>query len=311
MNDKIHDVVMIGAGPSALTAAVYTTREGIDTVLYEKGAVGGLAATIDKVDNYPGFHEGIEGPELADNLEKQAKRFGADIKFGNVTSIRDGGKTKTITVDGVEINTNSILIASGCSYGKLNIPGEAQYQGKGVHYCATCDGAFYKDKRLIVVGGANSAIQEAIFLTQFADHIDLLVRSTIKASDLLQKQLKKLVDEGKVTIHLETTADEIVATEGKVSHVSVTKKGKKEKVETNGVFIFAGLKPNTEFLKDIGIDLDENGFIKTDSKLQTNIPGIFASGDVRSESVMQIACAVGDGAKAARSIRNYLRNLNE
>ena len=191
MSEKIADVIMIGAGPSALTAAVYTTREDIDTVLYEKEAVGGLVAITDKVDNYPGFPEGIEGYALAQQLEKQAKRFGTKIEYGNVDSIRDEGTYKVVTVDGNEIKAKVVLIATGSSYGKINVPGEAEYYGKGVHYCATCDGAFYKGKRLAVVGGGNSAVQESIYLTTFADHIDLLVRSSVKASDVLQKKTKR------------------------------------------------------------------------------------------------------------------------
>lgn len=309
MSEKIQDVIMVGAGPSALTAAVYTTRENISTVLYEKATVGGLAAITDKVDNYPGFPEGIEGYLLAQQLEKQAKRFGTQIEYGDVTSIRDNGAYKVVMVDGVEVKAKAVLIAVGSSYGKINIPGEAEYYGKGVHYCATCDGAFYKGKRLVVVGGGNSAIQEAIYLSGFASHIDLLVRSTVKASDVLQKKLQKLVDEGNITIHLETLTDEIVAVDGKVTHTKVTKKGKSLNVNADGVFIFAGLKPNTAFLKGSGIELDEIGFIKTDLKLQTNVPGIFASGDVRSGSTMQIASAVGEGATVAHSIREYLHSL--
>lgn len=307
MSDKIHDLVMIGAGPSALAAAVYTTREDIETIIYEKSAVGGLAATTDMVDNYPGFPEGIEGPVLADQLQKQAERFGAQIEFGEVESIRDEGEYKVIIVDGLEVRAKVVLIATGSKYGKINAPGEAENYGKGVHYCATCDGAFYKGKRLVVVGGGNSAIQEAIFLTRFASHIDLLVRSTVKASDVLQRKLQKFVDEGSITVHLETTIDEIVTTDGKVTHMHTTKKGKPAKVEADGVFVFAGLKPNTDFLKGSGVELDEVGFIKTDVNLQTNIPGVFASGDVRSGATMQIACAVGEGATAAHSIRKYLQ----
>lgn len=305
---KLHDLVMIGAGPSALAAAVYTTREDIETIIYEKSAIGGLAATTDVVDNYPGFPEGIEGPVLADQLQKQAERFGAQIEFGEVESLKDAGDCKVIVVDGKEIKAKAVLIATGSKYGKINTPGESEYYGKGVHYCATCDGAFYKGKRLVVVGGGNSAIQEAIFLTRFASHIDLLVRSTVKASDVLQRKLREYVDAGKITVHLETVIDEIVATDGKVTHMHATKKGKPAKVEADGVFVFAGLKPNTDFLNQSGVELDEVGFVKTDKDLQTNIPGVFASGDVRSGSTMQIACAVGEGATVAHSIRKYLQD---
>jgi thioredoxin reductase (NADPH) len=303
---EVRDSIMIGAGPSSLAAAIYTTRENIDTVLYEKGAIGGLAAITDMVDNYPGFPDGIEGMTLAGSLEKQAERFGAHIEFGDVSAIRDEGDIKVVTVDGVEVRGKTVLIATGSDYNKIGVPGEAEYYGRGVHYCATCDGAFYREKRLVVIGGGNSAVQEAIFLTRFTTHIDLLVRSSVKASEVLQDDLQKYVDEGKITVHLRTTPEEIVATDGKITSVRVVKDGESAVIETDGVFIFVGLKPNTQFLAGSGIELDEQGLIQTDNKLQTNIAGIFASGDVRSGATMQIASAVGEGATAALSIREYI-----
>lgn len=306
------DTVMVGAGPSSLCAAVYTTREDIQTVVYEKGVVGGLAAITDLVDNYPGFPDGVEGMKLAGELQKQAERFGAKIEFGEVSAIKlNDDNTKTLTVDGQPVVARTVLIATGSDYNKLGIKGEQEYYGRGVHYCATCDGAFYRDKRLVVVGGGNSAVQETIFLTRFASHIDLLVRSTVKASDVLQKDLQRFVEEGKVTIHLATTPNEIVAgSDGKVTHVTATKDGKDEKFDTDGVFVFIGLKPNTQFLKGSGVELDPVGMIKTNEHLETNITGVFASGDVRSGATMQIASAVGEGATAALSIREYLDDLN-
>lgn len=306
--EGVRDVIMIGAGPSALAAAVYTTREDIDTVLYEKSAIGGLAAITDVVDNYPGFPDGIEGLTLAGHLEKQAERFGAHIDFGDVSAIRDEGDVKVVVVDGEERRAKTVLIATGSDYKKIGVPGEKELYGRGVHYCATCDGAFYRDKRLVVVGGGNSALQEAIFLTRYTTHIDLLVRSTIKASDVLQKDLQKYIDEGKVTVHLNTTTEEIVAPEGRVAAVHAIKSGEPVTFETDGIFIFVGLLPNTQFLEGSGIELDEVGLVKTNQHLETNISGVFASGDVRSGATMQIASAVGEGATAALSIREYLDN---
>lgn len=306
METPIRDVIMVGAGPSALTAAIYTTREDIDTVLYEKAAVGGLAAVTDMVDNYPGFPDGIEGMTLAANLEKQAERFGAQIEYGDVTEIKTDGKYKIVTVDGEDVKAKVVLIATGSDWKKLGVPGEKEFYGRGVHYCATCDGAFYRDKKLVVVGGGNSAFQEAIFLTRYTTHIDLLVRSTIKASDVLQHELQKYVDEGKVTVHLNTTTDEIIATDGRVSSVKVTENGVPTEITTDGVFVFVGLMPNTGFLAGSAIELDEVGLVKTDLKLQTTVEGVYASGDVRSGATMQIASAVGEGAAAALSIREYL-----
>lgn len=309
MEENIHDVVMIGAGPSALAAAIYTTREDVETVLYEKGVIGGLAAITDQVDNYPGFPDGIEGLTLAGHLEKQAERFGAKIEFGDVSAIRNDGDVKVVTVDGAEVKAKTVLIATGSDYNKIGVPGEQEYYGRGVHYCATCDGAFYREKRLVVIGGGNSAIQEALFLTRFTTHIDLLVRSTVKASEVLQHELQKFVEEGKITVHLGTATEEIVAVDNKVTSVRVTKDGEPMVIETDGVFVFVGLKPNTGFLKDSAIELDEQGLIKTDRHLSTNMPGVFASGDVRSGATMQIASAVGEGATAALSIREYLDGL--
>lgn len=306
---KITDTLMIGAGPSALAAAVYTTREDIDTVLYEKGVIGGLAAITDMVDNYPGFPDGIEGMKLADQLQKQAQRFGAKIEFGEISGLSVGNdNVKTVIVDGHPVRAKTVLIATGSDYNKLGIPGETELYGRGVHYCATCDGAFYRDKRLVVVGGGNSAVQEAIFLTRFTTHIDLLVRSKIKASDVLQHDLQKYVDEGKITVHLGVVPTEIVATDGKVAHVNAKKGNEDTLYETDGVFVFVGLKPNTQFLTGSGIELDEQGLVKTDDHLETNLPGVFASGDVRSGATMQIASAVGEGATAALAIREYLDN---
>jgi len=306
MNTDIKDVVMVGAGPSALAAAVYTTREDIDTTLYEKGVVGGLAAITDMVDNYPGFPEGIQGLTLAEQLQKQAERFGAHIEYGDVESIQCEDDAIVLKIDGEDVKAKAVLIATGSDYNKIGVPGEAEFFGRGVHYCATCDGAFYRDKRLVVVGGGNSAVQEAIFLTKFASHIDLLVRSTIKASEVLQHDLQKHIESGKITVHLETETNEIVAEDNKIVAVQATKAGEPVRFETDGVFVFVGLKPNTGFLAGSGVELDEYGLIKTDRHLQTAIPGVYASGDVRSHATMQIASAVGEGATAALSIREYL-----
>jgi len=309
MSKEIRDVIMIGAGPSSLSAAIYTTREDIDTVLYEKSAIGGLAAITDIVDNYPGFPEGVEGLTLAGHLEKQAERFGAQIEYGDVSAIRDEGDVKVVTVDGQEVKAKTVLIATGSDWKKIGVPGEAELYGRGVHYCATCDGAFYRDKRLVVIGGGNSALQEAIFLTRYATHIDLLVRSTIKASEVLQHDLAKFIESGKVTVHLETVTEEIVSTEGRVSSVKAVKAGEPVVFETDGVFVFVGLLPNTQFLEGSGIEVDDRGLIKTNEHMQTNLPGVFASGDVRSGATMQIASAVGEGASAALAIREYLDEL--
>jgi thioredoxin reductase (NADPH) len=302
----IHDLVVIGAGPAALTAAIYTTREEIDTTLYEKGLVGGLAATTDWIDNYPGYMKGIEGLRLADELRGQAERFGTKIEFGEVKSLKRDGEVITLTVDDSEVRSRAVLIATGSNYRKLGVPGEEEHYARGVHYCATCDGAFYAGKRLIVVGGGNSGVQEAMFLTRFATHIDLLVRSELKASEVLQRKLATMSD--KITVHSNVTVEEIVAEHEKVIGARVKQKqtGEERTIDADGVFVFIGLLPNTAFLADSGVELDEAGLVKSDENLQTSVPGVFVAGDVRSHATMQIASAVGDGATAALKIREYL-----
>lgn len=304
---EIHDVIMIGAGPAALSAAIYTTREDIKTLLFERGVVGGLAAVTDWVDNYPGFPEGLQGLELAENLRKQAERFGAVIELGEVTKIVDEGDYRRLETTSGDMLAHTVLLAMGSDYKKIGVPGEQEYYARGVHYCATCDGAFYRDKRLVVVGGGNSAVQEAMFLTRFASHIDLLVRSDhFRASEILQRDLEKHTD--KITVHFNTTTDEIVGEDKKVTKVIGTDKTTGQKVEfpTDGVFVFVGLKPNTEFLRESAIELDDIGFVKTNDVLETGMPGVFAAGDVRSGATMQIATATGEGATAALHIREFL-----
>ncbi|MBX4197502.1 FAD-dependent oxidoreductase [Candidatus Saccharibacteria bacterium] len=307
LDKKDYDLVIVGAGPAALSAALYTSREDIDTLLFEKGAIGGLAAVTDWVDNYPGFANGVAGLELADAMRAQAERFGAKIELGEVNKVRKEGNLIKLDTTSGEITAKAVLIATGSEYRKIGVPGEMDYYARGVHYCATCDGAFYRDKRLVVVGGGNSAVQEGLFLTRFASHIDMLVRSQLKASDVLVKELKK---NDKVTVHLGITTDEIVGQDNKVTKVigTDTKTGQKTEFETDGVFVFVGLDPNTKFLEGSGVELDERNFIKSDMRLMTNVPGVFVAGDVRSGATLQIASATGEGATAALMVREYLEH---
>lgn len=306
---QARELVIVGAGPAALSAAIYTSREDIETLLFEKGAIGGLMGVTDWVDNYPGFAKGVAGLELTDAMREQAERFGAKIELGEVQKLsKEGNFIKLETTSG-EFKTKAVLIATGSEYRKIGVPGEMEYYARGVHYCATCDGAFYRDKKLVVVGGGNSAIQEGMFLTKFATHIDMLVRGEkLRASDVLQKELEKHKD--KIAVHFNTSTDEIVGENNKVIKVIGTDKstGKKVEFQTDGVFIFVGLDPNTEFLANSGVELDERKFIKSDQKLMTNVPGVFVAGDVRSGATLQIASASGEGATAALMIREHLEN---
>jgi thioredoxin reductase (NADPH) len=309
---KVHDVVMVGAGPSSLAAAIYTTREDLDTLLLEKAVIGGLAAITDRVDNYPGFPEGLTGMELAQGMEKQAERFGAKIDFGTVTKLSRDEKLNLIRVqteEGPEFSAKAVLIGTGSHYRQLDIPGEKEFYGRGIHFCATCDGAFYRDKKLIVIGGGNSAIQESIFLTRFASEIEILVRKDkLKASEILIEELQGFIDSEKIKVRYNSTAEEFLGggEDGKFNSVKAKVDGKEEVIKCDGVFVFIGLIPNTQFLKGSGVELDEAGFVKTDLSLMTSVPGVFSSGDCRSGATMQIASATGEGATAALMIRQYI-----
>lgn len=309
MND-IWDLVIIGAGPSGLTAAVYAGREGLKTLVLEKQLLGGQVATIDRIDNYPGFANGIEGLMLAQDFEAQARRFGAEIKFAEVTNIRkDCDDCITVESDAGSYMTRTVLIATGSSYRHLDIPGETENYGRGVHYCATCDGALYKDKELVTVGGANSAVQEALFLTKFAKHITMLVRSWVKADQILKDQLAKAIHDGKITLMEGWRPTEIIATDGQVTSVMATNDHDDSRINCDGVFVFAGSTPNTGFLRGTDIQLDDAGLIIADDKLRTTMDNVWVAGDVRTGAVKQIVSAAGDGAVAAIQIGKYLQGV--
>ncbi|MDR1197274.1 MAG: FAD-dependent oxidoreductase [Candidatus Nomurabacteria bacterium] len=294
---KIYDVAIVGSGPAALTAAVYLARENHSTLVIEKGVTGGLMATIDKVDNYPGLM-GTSGMELADKFWQQAESFGVEMKMAEATGFSKNNNVVKITTDDGEVMAKTLVIATGNTYRQLEVPG-----GELVHYCATCDGPYYKDKRLVVIGGGNSALQEAIFLSEFASHIDLVARGQLTASQILQDELKKYSD--KISLHSGLKVQEIAAENNQVKSVKFDKKT----LPADGVFVFIGSLPCSAWLKNSGVELSGNGYIKTDQNLMTALPGVFAAGDIRDGSVKQIAVAVGEGALAAHSIREYLEKL--
>lgn len=309
MND-IWDLVIIGAGPSALTAAVYAGREGLRTLVLEKQLIGGQLATIDMVDNYPGFANGVEGLVLAQDFEAQARRFGAEIKFGEAAGLHRDGDRVVVQTDVGDITGRTVLLATGSSYRRLDIPGEADYFGRGIHYCATCDGALYKDKELVTVGGANSAVQEALFLTKFAKHITMLVRSWIKADSILKDRLNQAIESGKITLMEGWRPTEVIGDDGRVAGVMATNDRESQRINCDGAFIFAGSVPNTTFLRGSDVKLDAMGQIVVDDKLRTSMPGVWAAGDVRTGAARQIVSAAGDGAAAAIQIGKYLRGIS-
>ena len=303
---EMYSVAIIGAGPSGLTAAMYLSRAGYSTVVLESQLIGGQVATIDRVDNYPGFAEGVTGMELASSLESQARRFGAEIKFAEVNSIRPG-QSVVIQTDAGEVAARAVLIASGAGYRHLGIPGEAEYLSHGVHYCATCDGAFYCDKNIIVVGGANTAVQEVIFLSKQVKHITMLVRSHLKADQVLKEELAKLIQAGKVTLLEGWSPLEMVGDGDKLTGVKASDGQEERQLSCAGVFVFVGSEPSNGFIAGTKIQLDEAGRIVTGEDLMTDEPNVWACGDVRSGETRQIVSAAGDGAVAAKYIGHYLQ----
>ena len=302
----MQDVIIIGAGPTGLAAALYTAREGYSTTILESGIIGGLAAITAEIENYPGFEEGIGGIELSDKLAKQAKRFGAIITTGKkVTGIVQQDSNLAVMVGEEAIIAKAVIIATGSTYRMLGCPGEAELIGKGVHFCATCDGPVYRGREIIVVGGGNSALQETIFLARFASKITIVARADkFSASQVLIDEVNGLPN---VITRFNANIASFEQAEGKFIGAKLLIKGQDEleMLEAAAVFELIGLLPNTSVFKGL-IDLDEVGFVQTNMHYQTNITGVFAAGDVRSGSTWQIASAVGEGASAALEVRKYL-----
>lgn len=302
----VYDVVIIGAGPTGLAAAVYAAREDLKTLVVEKGVIGGMAAITDRIDNYPGFEDGVGGLELADHLYDHAKRFGAEIKTGvTITNLKRDGEVIVLGTNKDELRARTVLIATGSTYKHLGVPGEKELVGKGVHFCATCDGPIYRGKELVVVGGGNSAMQETLFLARFAKHITLLVRGPeLKGTAIVRDQVQDLDN---LTIVYNTATTKVIGENDKVAALEAFDSAKNEAVRytPDGIFVFIGLLANTEAFVG-NIELDERNFVITQPDFTTNIPGVFAAGDVRSGSTWQIASAVGEGVSATLSIRAYL-----
>ena len=302
----IYDVVIIGGGPAGLTAGLYTARARRKSLLIEKGLPGGLVTTTEWVENYPGFEEGIMGVELAQKMEKQAMRFGLEIIQGSVVDISvPNSLKKTILEDSRQYEAKSIILATGAHPRLLKIKGENEFRGKGVSYCATCDGAFYRDKRIAVVGGGDSAVQEAIFLTKFAEIVYVIHRrDELRAEKILQE---RAFSNPKIKFVWNSIAEKIDGDDAGVNviHITNVKNGDKSALDVQGVFIYIGYNPNTEFLKGL-VSLNKESYIITDENMSSSVPGIFAAGDVRSKQLKQIATAVGDGATAAMAAEKYV-----
>jgi thioredoxin reductase (NADPH) len=302
-----YDVIIIGAGPAGLTAAIYTAREGLSTVVFERGAPGGQAGVTQIMDNFPGFDEGISGEEFARRLTSQAQRFGVEIlQAQEVTGLHTNGQYREVeTAVGDCCGARAVLIATGAQYRRLNVPGEDELIGVNIHYCATCDGPFYKDKNVMVIGGGNSGFEEGLFLARFARSVTLVeFLPQVQASPILQEKMAEQPNVSVVTNH---AVQEFIRDQGRLATVRVMDRATQVVHEwhPDGVFVFIGLSPNSHFLP-AEIERDRYGFIRTGPTYQTSIQGIFAAGDVRAGSTAQAAAAAGEGVTAALMIRDYL-----
>ncbi|HWL22144.1 MAG TPA: thioredoxin-disulfide reductase [Ureibacillus sp.] len=307
--EKIYDVVIIGAGPAGMTAAVYASRANLATLMIERGIPGGQMANTEEVENYPGFDH-ILGPELSTKMFEHAKKFGAEYVYGDVKEIIDGEEYKVIKAGTKEYKTRAIIVATGAEYKKMGVPGEKELGGRGVSYCAVCDGAFFKQKNLIVVGGGDSAVEEGVYLTRFADKVTIVHRrDKLRAQKILQD--RAFANE-KVDFIWNHTVKEINESNGKVGSVTLvnTVDGSEEEVKADGVFVYIGMVPLTAPFKSLGI-LNENGYVVTNDKMETAVKGIFAAGDVRDKMLRQIVTATGDGSIAAQTAQHYVEELKE
>jgi len=301
----MNDIIIIGGGPAGLTAAIYTSREGFNTLLLEKGICGGLPATTDLIENYPGFPDGINGMQLIDKFKEQVLRFGTNIiEFKEAKRIEPAGERIKVQIAEEEYNAYAVIVASGSIPKKLNIPGEEKYTGKGVSYCATCDGPFFKDKHVAVIGCGNSGLQEGESLLKYVKSLTFIeFLPTITGEKILQERLQKNEKTRFLLNHMLTSIN------GNTLVDSVTVKNRqtdeKKKIEVSGVFIYAGFLPNSKFLEGI-VELDDLGYIITNDEMKTSTPGIFAVGDIRSKKVRQIDVACGEGTIAAVSVRDYI-----
>lgn len=301
---RAFDLIVIGGGPAGLAAAIYALRSRINTLLIEKMVLGGLASTAFQIENYPGFPAGISGLDLSQKMTEQAQRLGLKVWWGNVIKVKNNKKHREVHVDGKIVSAKAVIAATGTEAAKLGVPGEEEFRGKGVSYCATCDGPFYQGKNVMVVGGGNAAIEEALFLTRYAAKVAVVHRrDELRADRILAEQAKL---HPKIYFFWHAVVEKIVGGKA-VTEVAVKDlaAGKTIHVPTDGIFIYIGSKPNTEPVRG-PVKLDENGFILTDEKMKTSAAGIFAAGDVRAKSLRQIVTAVSDGAVAANSAREFI-----
>ena len=304
----MYEVLIIGAGPAGMTAAIYAARAGYKTALVEHGIPGGQAATTDMIENYPGFPEGISGPELMLKFFEQTQTFGVEVIYEQVMSAELNGEIKKVITEQQTIEAKVVIIASGAKPKTLGVSNEGRLRGRGVSYCATCDGFFFKDQPVAVVGGGDTAVEEAMYLTKMCSSVTLIHRrDALRANRTAQN---RALNNEKLHILYDTVVDDIIG-EDKVTQLSL-KNVKTEEISTldvNGVFIFVGYSPNGSFLPD-DLAVDSHGYIITNEEMQTNLPGVFAIGDVRQKKLRQVTTAVGDGGAVMTAVEEYLRDWN-
>ncbi|OLO38150.1 thioredoxin-disulfide reductase [Alkalihalophilus pseudofirmus] len=307
--EKIYDVIIAGAGPAGMTAAVYTSRANLSTVMVERGVPGGQMANTEDVENYPGFDH-ILGPDLSNKMFEHAKKFGAEYAYGDIKEIIDGEDYKIVKAGSKEFKAKAVIVTTGAEYKKIGVPGEKELSGRGVSYCAVCDGAFFKGKELVVVGGGDSAVEEAVYLTRFATKVTVVHRrDELRAQKILQQ---RAFDNEKVDFIWNHTIKEINGEEGKVGSVTLvsTETGEEREFKTDGVFIYIGMLPLNAAVLNLGIT-NEEGYIVTNDQMETKVPGIFAAGDIREKTLRQIVTATGDGSIAAQSAQHYIESVTE
>jgi len=306
MNDS-YQLLIVGGGPAGLTAGLYATRARLSTLLIDKGMPGGQIVNAELVENYPGFPEGISGMELASLMERQAMKYGLEVAMAEVTGADLAGGDKVVHTGEGSYRASALIIAAGSEHSKLGVPGEEVLRGKGVSYCATCDGAFFRDQVVAVVGGGNVALNDALFLTRFASKVIVIHRrDQLRATRILQE---RAFAQPKIEFLWDTVVKSIDG-DGRVDGLRTAnvKTGEESALETSGVFIAVGLRPNTGYLQGV-LALTPEGFILVDSRMETDVPGVYAAGDIRAGSPRQVSSAVGDGAVAAISAEGYLSSL--
>src|SRR5690625_1882613 len=305
--ERMYDVIIAGAGPAGMTAAVYASRSNLDTLMLERGAPGGQMVDTEDIENFPGFDH-ILGGDLSNKMFEHSKKFGAEYAYGAISNVEDHGDYKLVIAGSKEYKTRSLIITTGAQYTKIGIEGEEELTGRGVSYCAVCDGAFFKDRELIVIGGGDSAVEEGMYLTRFAKKVTIVHRrDELRAQKILQERAFK---NEQVDFIWDTVPESINGPAGKVSSITLrnVKTDETYDHETDGVFVYIGMDPLSEPFKSLGI-VDEDGYIPSNENMETNVPGVFSAGDIRVKDLRQIVTATGDGSIAADTAQSYVDEL--